>query len=283
MEVRPTYLSLTLLLLCGGSLLTGCSGLFFYPDQAVYLTPDRLNLRYEDVYLDTADAETLHGWWLPSSNGTTKGTVYYLHGNAQNISSHILNVAWLPERGYNVFMIDYRGFGGSTGAPDLEGALHDAETGLRWLAANPEASGSPIMLLGQSLGGALGAALAGKWTETQAQPALDAVVLDAAFSGFRTIAQEKLDSFWLTWALQVPLSWTIPDDHEALDLIAAVAPTPLLIIHSTRDAIVPFHHGTTLFTKAQQPKQFLQTDTPHAATFVYPEYREEVIEFLEAE
>jgi len=111
---------------------TGCSSVFFYPDNATYITPDRLNLEYEDIYLKTADGETLHGWWLPAlTDEPAKGTVYYLHGNAQNVSAHILNAAWLPEQGYNVFTIDYRGYGQSTGAPDIEGALHDVETGLR--------------------------------------------------------------------------------------------------------------------------------------------------------
>ncbi|MFO8142707.1 MAG: alpha/beta hydrolase, partial [Marinobacter sp.] len=117
------------------ALLTGCSSVFFYPDKVTYITPDRLNLDYQDIYLDTADGETLHGWWLPAmTEEPAKGTIYYLHGNAQNISAHIFNVAWLPEQGYNVFTIDYRGYGQSTGAPDIEGTLHDAETGLRWLA-----------------------------------------------------------------------------------------------------------------------------------------------------
>ena len=89
---------------------TGCSSVFFYPDNATYITPDRLNLEYEDIYLKTADGETLHGWWLPAlTDEPAKGTIYFLHGNAQNVSAHILNAAWLPEQGYNVFTIDYRG------------------------------------------------------------------------------------------------------------------------------------------------------------------------------
>ncbi|MDC0662466.1 alpha/beta hydrolase [Marinobacter sp. SS21] len=259
-------------------LLSGCSGLFFYPDRVVYLTPDRLNLSYRDVYLETGDGETLHGWWLPAATDTSLGTVYFLHGNAQNISSHILNVAWLPEAGYNVFLIDYRGYGQSTGDPDLAGALHDAETGLRWLTQNQRSA--PLVLLGQSLGGAIGIALASEWSARGEQPPLDAVILDASFTGFRAIAREKLGEFWLTWPLQVPLSWTIPADYEGIDHIAGIAPTPVMIIHSRRDGIIPFHHGPQLYDAAGEPKQFLATDTPHAATFVVPEYRQAVTDFL---
>lgn len=278
MAARTKRLLLGLILAASLLMQVGCSGLFFYPDRNVYITPDRLNLDYEDVYLDTNDGETLHGWWLPSQ-GAAKGHIYFLHGNAQNISSHLMNVAWLPERGYNVFLIDYRGYGQSTGAPDIAGTLHDAETGLRWLVNNRD--GKPIALLGQSLGGALGIALASEWSQRNEEPSLNAVILDGTFSGFRSIAREKLSAFWLTWPLQIPLSWTIPDDYEGTDYIADISPTPVMIIHSIRDGIIPFHHGQALFDAANEPRMLMKTDTPHAATFVIPAYREKVIEFLE--
>jgi len=262
-------------------MLAGCSSLFFYPDQTTYITPDRLNLDYQDVFLDTPDGETLHGWWLPAQS-EPKGTVYFLHGNAQNISSHIMNVAWLPERRYNVFLIDYRGYGRSTGAPDIEGALHDAETGLRWLANKPETANQPLFLLGQSLGGGLGTALASEWVKRDEQPPLTGVILDGTFSGFRAIAREKLGDFWLTWPFQIPLSWTITDDYEAYEFIGDISPVPVMVIHSARDGIIPFHHGERLYEAAKEPKEFLRTDTPHAATFVIPGYQAAVLGFMDA-
>ncbi|WP_298449236.1 alpha/beta hydrolase [uncultured Marinobacter sp.] len=270
---------LALLVTAAALLQSGCSSLFFFPDRNTYITPDRLNLSYENVHLDTADGETLHGWWLPAK-GEAQGTVYFLHGNAQNISSHLLNIAWLPAEGYNVFTIDYRGYGKSTGAPDIEGALHDSDTGLRWLATKAETQNTPIFLLGQSLGGALGLTLASEWVQRNETPELNGVILDGTFSGFRGIAREKLSEFWLTWAFQVPLSWTIPDDYEGVDLIANISPTPVMIIHSVRDGIIPFHHGQALYEAAREPKQFLPTDTPHSATFIIPAYKESVLEFL---
>lgn len=276
---RPTQL---ILLVFIALLQTGCSSVFFYPDKVTYITPDRLSLEYEDIYLDTADGETLHGWWLPAlTDEPAKGTVYYLHGNAQNVSAHILNVAWLPEKGYNVFAIDYRGYGQSTGAPDIEGALHDTETGLRWLAERHPDNDHPLFLLGQSLGGGLGIALASEWVRRGEQPQLSGVILDGTFSGFRLIAREKLGEFWLTWPFQIPLSWSITDNYEGVDRIANIAPVPVKIIHSARDGIIPFHHGMRLYEAAEQPKDFLRTDTPHGATFILPAYREAVLEFME--
>ncbi len=270
---------LALVLSAAAPLQSGCSSLFFFPDQTAYITPDRLNLTYENIYLDTADGETLHGWWLPAE-GQPNATIYFLHGNAQNISSHLLNVAWLPAEGYNVFIIDYRGYGKSTGAPDIEGALHDSEIGLRWLMSQGNSQNTPVVILGQSLGGALGLTLASEWVQRGVTPELAGVILDGTFSGFRGIAKEKLGNFWLTWPLQIPLSWTIPDDYEGVDQIANISPVPLMIIHSVRDGIIPFHHGQVLYEAAGEPKQFLQTDTPHAATFIIPAYKDTVRKFL---
>ncbi|PVY75937.1 hypothetical protein C8D92_106198 [Tamilnaduibacter salinus] len=256
---------------------TGCGSLFFYPDQTVYITPDRLNLDYEDVYVETPDDETLHGWWLPA-HGDAKGTVYFLHGNAQNISSHLLNVAWLPERHYNVFILDYRGYGQSTGEPDIPGALTDARAGMEWIAGNHDQS--PVFLLGQSLGGGLGTVLAERWQTQDQAPPLQGVILDSTFSGFRAIAREKLDGFWLTWPFQIPLSWTIPGEYEGVERLPAIHPTPVMVIHSVRDPVIPYHHGRTLFEAAKEPKRFLKTDTAHAGTFVIPAYREAVLAFM---
>ena len=271
---RAPLLLGTLLALLASS---GCSSLFFYPDRVTYIRPDQLDLDYQQVTLNTSDGEQLAAWWLPAQ-GQSLGTIYYLHGNAQNMSAHILNVAWLPEAHYNVFMIDYRGFGRSTGEPDLAGALNDAETGLRWVFRHH--GEGPVYLLGQSLGAALTLDLAGSWPADAPQPT--AVVADAAFAGFRSIAREKLDSFWLTWPLQIPLSWTIPDNAEPIDYIGKIAPTPLLLIHSHRDGIIPFQNGLALFQAAGQPKRFIATETPHAATFVIPQYRRDLVGFLAA-
>lgn len=274
MAGRLSHLLLGIILLLNVGL-SGCSSLFFYPDSRHYLSPPDLGLRYQDVPLETSDGTHLNAWWLPA-DGNSLGTIYYLHGNAQNMGAFLINIGWLPKAHYNVFMIDYRGFGKSSGSPDLEGALNDAETGLRWVYQHH--SQQPVFLLGQSLGAALTLDLAGHWRQFGDKPA--GVIADGAFTGFRRIAREKLDQFWLTWPLQYPLAWTIPDSHEPIDNVGRISPVPLMLISSHRDHIVPFHHGEQLFQAAGEPKRFLATETPHTATFLVPRYRREVLSFL---
>src|SRR3569832_2042212 len=110
-------------------------------------------LTAEDVYLTSADGVRLHAWLLPSTV-PSKATILFLHGNAQNISAHIGNVAWLPSQGYNVFLLDYRGYGLSQGAPQLPGLFADIEAAADYIALREDLNRVPFVILGQSLGGA---------------------------------------------------------------------------------------------------------------------------------
>lgn len=241
------------------------------------LTPDDLGLKYEDVSLTASDGTRLHGWFL-LAQGEARGTVFFLHGNAQNISTHIYNVAWLPETGYQVFLLDYRGYGLSEGSPDLPEVLTDVAAGFRWLAGEPRVTKSPLFLLGQSLGADLAAYFVG--ANPQARDRLSAIVLDAPFASYRELAREKLGQFPITWPLQYPLSWLMPDSYSPINNIAELSPLPLLVICSGTDEIVPARHSIALFKAAGEPKSLWLTHGPHIATFVAENNRKRLLSFL---
>lgn len=272
----PRRLALSALAICN-LLLGGCGHLFFFPSKEHFLTPDQLGLAYQDVHLTTQDGERLHGWFLKTPQ-EPRGTVYFLHGNAENISTHIGNVMWLPAQGYQVFLLDYRGYGLSNGQPDIQAALLDAETGYRWLLAQEEVRNRPLFLLGQSLGGAITLTFSAQMPGLHHQ--VRGIVVDASFSSFRGIAREKLSAFWLTWPLQYPLSWLIPGGHDPIDYIGDLSPVPLMILHGTQDEVVPVHHGRALFAAAGEPKTFVETETGHNGTFTRQIYRDAVLRFL---
>jgi len=256
---------------------TGCSGIFFFPQKQQVLTPDRLNLEYKDVVVRSSDDVRIHGWWLPA-RGAVRGTVYFLHGNAENISTHIRNVAWLPGEGYQVFLIDYRGFGLSSGTPNLPGALDDVRAGFRFLVDRTSAQNKPVYLLGQSLGASMGLYFAA--TDPQAKQVLDAVVSDAAFTGYGDIARAVAARSWLTWAIQLPVAWSMIRGYDPIDYVAKVAPVPLLLIHSRDDEVVPFTNGRKLFAAAAEPKTFYETRGRHTSTFQSERNREYLLKYL---
>ena len=257
--------------------LSGCMGLFFQPMKPLVRTPDNINLHYQDIHFSSLDGTNLHGWFLPAK-GKPRGTILLLHGNAENISTHIGSVYWLPPRGFNVFLFDYRGYGQSAGEIDLQGALQDIEAAFQWLKNRPDIDSTRIAVLGQSLGGAMGAYV---FANTGQSKTIRALILDSVFSDYQQIVREKLADFWLTWPLQYPLSWLVSDEYSPAEAISQYSPTPVLIIQSKYDRIVPEHHAQQLFERARLPKDlWIIPKGGHISAFKYPEVQDRLINFL---
>ena len=81
---------------------------FYHPDSRVYTTPSEDRYSYENIQFQSADGTLLSGWFIPAQ-GKALGTVIHFHGNARNMSSHYPQVSWLPAKGFNLFVFDYRG------------------------------------------------------------------------------------------------------------------------------------------------------------------------------
>lgn len=229
--------------------LSGCSALFFQPMERHVFSPSDLNLEFQDVYFPSLDGTRLHGWWLPARREAT-GSVLFLHGNAENISTHIGSVMFLPEQGLNVFLLDYRGYGRSGGTAYLEGLLMDVEAGLGQLLAFDGTDN--LAVFGQSLGAAL-AILA--VANSQHKNDIEVLVADSSFTSFREITREKLAGHWLTWLFQWPMSMTVDDAYRPIGEIGRLPPTAVILVHSQIDRVIPFHHGELLYAKAREPKE----------------------------
>lgn len=258
-------------------LLSGCTGVFFQPHVQQYLTPDKIGLQYEDVHLNSSDGTELFAWWLPAQ-GKAKGTVLFLHGNAENISTHISSVHWLPAQHYNVLLLDYRGYGASQGTPSLAGAQLDIDAAMAHLLQRSDVNKERIVILGQSLGGAMGIY---NVAHSPYREHIRALISESAFSDYRQIAREKLAAFWLTWPLQWPLSFTVDDDYSPLPLVNKISPIPLLIIHGDKDPVVSLAHGQALFAAAAQPKEmWVVANGAHIGAFRHDKYRGMLLEYL---
>ena len=259
-------------------LLGGCTQFFFQPHSVLVETPDNFGVAYEPLELRADDGTALYSWFLPAS-GEARGTVLYLHGNAENISTHFANVAWMPAAGFNVLALDYRGYGRSGGTPTLAGVQLDIDAAMGALLARPGVDAKRIFILGQSLGGALAIHYA---AHSQRRGSVRAVIADSAFADYRQISREKLAGSPFTWAFQWLPSLTVNNDYSPQASVAALSPIPLLLIHGEDDALVPPHHSQRLYQRAAEPKHlWVVPDAGHIQSLKNASIRKRLAEFLE--
>lgn len=272
--MRALLLSLCLLAL------GGCSGWLFYPEREMLLSPAEVGLAYEDVFISAADGTRLHAWWLPAKAGVAvKGTVLHLHGNGGNVSSHLAGSWWLPAEGYQVLLLDYRGYGRSAGEASLSGSYQDIDAAFTWLQQAPEVQGKPLVLIGQSLGGAMAVHYLAAHPTSRRQ--LKALVLDGVPASYRDMAQYTLANVWLTWPLQVPLAWLMPDGDSAIAAMPQLAGLPVLLYQSLDDQVVPLSNGVRLYQAAPPPRVLQLTRGGHVQTFAEPLWRRVLLRFLD--
>lgn len=258
--------------------LSGCAQLFFHPDKAHLLTPNELRISYQDIDFYASDGTRLHAWLLPAQ-GEALATILFLHGNAQNISAHIASVYWLVERRFNVFLLDYRGYGASEGHPSLAGIHADADAALHYLVAAMDANSEPLIVFGQSLGGAVAIRMV---AHSPYRDQIRALIVEGAFASYPQIAQEKLAELWLTWPLQLIPYVTVSGAYDAVKAAASVSPVPLVIVHGETDAIVPAAHAHRLYQAAQEPKQlWVIPSAGHIEAFSRTACRDRLVRYLQ--
>jgi len=240
--------------------------LIYFPNvgRELAATPRDAGLDYEDVQLRSADNVVLNGWWVPTRDA--RGAVLILHGNAGNISHRIGYLTLFNRLHYATLLIDYRGYGKSGGSPSEEGTYRDAEAAWLHLVETRKVNARDIVIVGESLGGAVATWLAAKYPPR-------ALIIASAFTSVPDLGAQIYP--WLPVRLLARIR------YDNLDRIAKIA-APVLVAHSRDDEIVPFAHGEALFAAAREPKQFLAMRGGHndALVFARDEWAAAVAAFL---
>ncbi len=255
------------------SLLSGCSHVFFQPSKELLTTPDQLGLEYRDVYFSSSDNLQLHGWWFPAAE-KSNALILFLHGNAENISTHAAAVYWLTRHQYDVFIFDYRGYGLSQGQPTLAGAIDDIYHAMDYATEHYPAD-KKIFLIGQSLGASLGI-----YSLAQRPQGIDGAVFVSPFSDYRAISRDMLASSWLTWAFQWPLSLTISNRYRPLDAVDQLPKIPLLYLYSEQDEVIHPRHVLALYQQSKAPKFINQVKGNHSNIFSYATNQQLLLQYL---
>lgn len=210
----------------------------FFPDSSFDLTPEAFHLTYRDVFFNTGDGKRLHGWFFHQD--VDSPVILFCHGNAGNISHRLHNIRLLLEKGLQVFIFDYRGYGRSSGRPSEKGIYMDGLAAYDHLVEREHFPPDRIILFGRSLGAAVAIELALKKD-------VKGIIIESGFTSSKGMAK--------TMFLFNLFSYFLPANYNNLKKIAHVR-VPKLIIHGDADHIVPFSMGEKLFAASKDPKYF---------------------------
>lgn len=252
MNIQGLAILVALCLLCACSF----DSRFFPVDER----PDsRPAAQKEDILLISADGHSVHHV-LIKPQLSPKATVFVFHGSGSKISNWARLLAPLLDDGYQVFLMEYRGFGISEGEASHENVASDAHSAFRYLVSRDDVKNRPLLVLGQSYGAQLAINIAANHREEVA-----ALITEGAFTSFRDIAIHS--SPWIA----KPFTWAFfLNPYSSRELIKE-ASMPKLIIHSEDDEIVPFSMGVELFDQARGQKEFWKIRGQHADALVdYP-------------
>jgi hypothetical protein len=236
------------------------------PGRSLDATPGDIGLSWDDVYIDTDDGERLHGWYVPAlvpalvpappnAVSEARGVLLFFHGNAGNISHRLESIALFNRLGLDVLIVDYRGYGRSTGKPTEAGTYRDAQAAWDYLLRERAVAPGRIVVFGRSLGGAVGAWLASQRPvgETPA-----AVIIESSFSSGADMARRLYPIF--------PVRLLTRLKYPVVDYVARLR-CPVLVVHSRDDEIIPYAMGRAVYAAAAQPKSFLELRGDHNAGF----------------
>ena len=242
--------------------------LVYFPQvgREIAATPKAYGLAYEPVTLMTADREKLAAWWVPHQRAA--GAVVIFHGNAGNISHRLDYLAMFHRLGYSSLLIDYRGYGQSTGSPSEEGTYRDAEAAWNWLTKERGLAARDIVVLGESLGAAVAV-----WLAARVNPR--ALVIASGFTSVPDLGAQVYPF--------LPVRLISRFSYDSLGAIGSIK-APVLVAHSREDDIIPFAHGKALYDAAQEPKRFLEMRGGHNDGFIFmrQEWVAQLAAFLES-
>lgn len=217
----------------------------FTPNRKIVITPDEVNLPYDDVYIEIDKGERINGWYFPVNDSAR--TVLFCHGNAGNISHRLETVEMFTKLGVNVFLFDYRGYGLSDGFPTEENVYADAEVAYHWLCGEKSVAPERIIIFGRSLGGAVAIELASRVP-------CAGLIVESSFTSAIEMGRRMFP--------YLPIGFLIRYRFDSVSKINRLD-CPILVVHSPEDDLIPFEMGRRLYDNAGQPKCFIPITGGH--------------------
>lgn len=198
--------------------------------------PQAVHHGREVVWLETGFGR-VEAWYLPPTREPPSAgpapAVIFAHGNNELIDTVPGEFLAFRERGFGLLLVEYPGYGASAGKPSLETVTETFTAAFDSLASRPDVDGGRVIALGRSLGGAAVCALSSR------RP-LEAIILVAAFADLPSMAHRYLAPAVL-----------VRDRYDNAGALRSF-PGPVLVVHGTRDGLIPHSHGERLAEAAPE-------------------------------
>lgn len=190
---------------------------------------------------------------VPGRESTVR--VLYLHGTLRHAFQNLGKAEPMQRAGFDVYLLDYRGWGVSSPRVPDEASLHsDAWTAWRALQPAPTTPLVRWVIYGHSMGSGVAVKLAERLAGS---PAICGLVLESAFTSFPDVA--KAAAGWIGGLL----AWLGGERMASIDRIAAVDP-PVWFLHGSQDDTVPIALGRRLYERAPEPKHWFELPLRHS-------------------
>ncbi len=212
--------------------------LIFYPGKLSKDFRFNLEANAEEVFAPTSDAETIHGLFY---QGTRDEVILYFHGNAGDLSGWQFVSDDFTPYGYDFFIIDYRGYGKSTGTISEEGFCRDAEAAWKFLVDEKQYRPDQIIIYGRSIGTGVAVDLA-------ARHRCKGLVLEAPYTSLKSLADEKF-----------PMLFAGTLTRYRFDNLSKInnVKCPIVMLHGNRDTLIPPSHTQRLFDQFEGKKKMI--------------------------
>jgi fermentation-respiration switch protein FrsA (DUF1100 family) len=226
---------------------------------------------YEDLFIFTPDGKRLHAIFVRSPGPRADVTLIYFHGQSNNIGSSWERAEFLYPMGYNLVLVDPRGYGRSDGTPSEAGIRIDERAVLALVAKRPDVDPKRLVYYGHSFGGA--------WAIDLASTHAPAVLVTE--STFTSVAALVRDGVYV----DLPASFVAESTWDSARKIEGIT-TPYLALHGTADPYVQHRYSEELITR--HPGQHSLVLVPGADHKGVPEtmglaaYRAAVSAFVES-
>lgn len=265
---------------------------FAHPNRIpVHSTPETYGFsHWRDVTLISSDDLKLSAWLiLPETPLDKNPAILFVHGIDGNRLQFIEETQWLVQQGYAVLLFDLRNHGSSEGTLTTMGLreVNDVKAAFAYLVAQPEIDADNITLFGHSMGGTT-AILA-----MAELPQIKALIVDTAYTSLIDVVNDGVGNIigtpFVLGDVVMFMTGLLTGENlyavRPIDVIAAIAPRPIFMIHGTHDPTIPMSHMMTLYEKAHDPKfLWLVEGGVHGNLYdiAEDEYQDRILRFLQS-